>query len=832
MVLGQLSPEITTALIDGLIRGDYHILLGAGASMGSHGGDREPLPAARQLAKDLLSAFGVTFTDEDYIDLRSAYDVVEYLRDPDGKDRQHYLQRRFSNCSPTWQNLLGQFYWKRIWTLNIDDTVENAYSILGKSARQSLVRYTWTSPYREPARSSNELQLIHLHGSIQDNASPSGLVFSIVEYLQVTASRHAWHRVFGDEFLQRPFIVVGASLSDEFDLADILRRGNSSIEYSGKPSFVVLQRISPIQRVQFQKWGLIPIEGTAADVFGELRILAEKAEAQRARVLPFDNHNVLPPSAQAFLQQFRWLKLDSPSVSPPKHDFYAGEDPEWPDILSDLDAEFDISKAVTSMVQADSVSGNTFQRLYYIGGPPGSGKSALLLRVARRLIVQGFGLFLFRQEETLNIDACLWWIRNMPRCVFIVDGIADFAHDFANLLGRCRQENLEVALLGAERLTREYAVFDAFPADVLTSQRQFKAGQLTDQDVDALLTKLDSARRLGILTRRSHASRRDYFKKEAKRQLLVAMLGLEGSIDFSKRLANEYSVDLRSSLSRQLYALACISYTFGYVLPIGIACAAAGIPAGSLQRELAGSLGGVLIKVERGLRPRHRVIASTVVNVALDHDIRYRLLQALARSLAPYVGRDAERAKSLPYRIAKSILDENIISGWVGSARLSAWYSELAADYDWSARFWEQRALAEARLRKFPRARSFAEEAVKRHPDFISFNTLGHILLRMSTEYYVAGSPQSLSCFWDGVDQVRTSRTLAAGRFEHPFNTFFTKAIRFAKVTSSGNVRDPRLLTEWSKWMAEARVAEIFQHARLQEQLEQYQREWLLMMVA
>jgi len=49
--------------------------------------------------------------------------------------------------------------------------------------------------------------VVHLHGyATLDEASPD-LIFSILEYVQATSTRYAWHRVLGDMFLQRPFIV-------------------------------------------------------------------------------------------------------------------------------------------------------------------------------------------------------------------------------------------------------------------------------------------------------------------------------------------------------------------------------------------------------------------------------------------------------------------------------------------------------------------------------------------------------------------------------------------------------------------------------------------------
>lgn len=45
-----LRPELWERLVNGVARGQYELLLGAGASFGALGGDLKPLPSAAELA--------------------------------------------------------------------------------------------------------------------------------------------------------------------------------------------------------------------------------------------------------------------------------------------------------------------------------------------------------------------------------------------------------------------------------------------------------------------------------------------------------------------------------------------------------------------------------------------------------------------------------------------------------------------------------------------------------------------------------------------------------------------------------------------------------------
>jgi hypothetical protein len=50
-------------------------------------------------------------------------------------------------------------------------------------------------------------------------------VFGLDQYLGAVGAGYAWQGVFGDLFQTEPFFAIGATLSDEVDLAEILMRG-------------------------------------------------------------------------------------------------------------------------------------------------------------------------------------------------------------------------------------------------------------------------------------------------------------------------------------------------------------------------------------------------------------------------------------------------------------------------------------------------------------------------------------------------------------------------------------------------------------------------------
>jgi acyl-CoA thioesterase FadM len=171
-------------------------------------------------------------------------------------------------------------------------------------------------------------------------------------------------------------------------------------------------------------------------------------------------------------------------------------------------------------------------------------------------------------------------------------------------------------------------------------------------------------------------------------------------------------------------------------------------------------------------------------------------------------------------------MDEKIESDWLGASQACEWYAELANEYDWNPRYWEQRALAEARNKNYPRARSFAEHAVSLRQDTLTLNTLGSILTDMALNYFAPASYDAQQSFWVGVESLRNARHLGQGRFEHPYVTFFSRALRFVDRQGESS-RDTQILNEWQAWMNDARRAEIFRHAEYEQQLTDFHKRWL-----
>ena len=251
----MIDEKLLKTVADGVAQGEYSLLLGAGASLGAVGGNGQLLPSGSGLRDALVSTFDLD-TGGESISLARAY---EHARRRDRPLLRSTLHEWFTGCKPTWQGLLGEFTWHRIWSLNIDDVLEQAFERQGRPFRA----FGWRERFMDRGHAHLE-QIVHLHGIAgrmgEADLDDDTLVFSLTEYARTVANPESWHRVFFDEFAERPFVVLGAKLTEEFDLVEALSLGTAAEVQTGYPSVVVLPSTTSLQREELEAAGVHVVE--------------------------------------------------------------------------------------------------------------------------------------------------------------------------------------------------------------------------------------------------------------------------------------------------------------------------------------------------------------------------------------------------------------------------------------------------------------------------------------------------------------------------------------------------------------------------------------------
>ncbi|WP_203816106.1 P-loop NTPase [Paractinoplanes ferrugineus] len=816
-----LTDDEWESLMRAMVEGRYQLLLGAGASADANGPMGSPM-TGWTLAAEMARDFGIPGDPEGK--LQQVFSLARQRGNATtGENLTDYLRNRYWNCSaPAWYRDIVSIPWKYIWTLNIDDVVEHAYRTSFKDdAVQRLVSVNWTDAHRVP--SAEQVTLVHLHG-VAASSAPDNYIFDISSYLLAATERHRWHNIFADRYADTPTIILGARLSGEIDLETILEKGRLSAD--GPPSIIVLRTISEFDEARFRGWNLIPVQAGASEFMKEVRS-RWASYAARVTATPEGSPQLISPNALAFLNQWERLEPYDDRTLDRHHDFYAGHEPEYTDIVHELDAFRD---ARTSLI--DQMAHTSPQQLVVVSGPPFSGKSTTAMRLVRDCASAGWQTYRLDPERRPNIDAILWWARNFPRTVLFVDGVADFAPDFRVLVDRAIEASVPVHLVMVERSSRMKEV-ERELASLPSYTEVSIESTLSSNEVDRLIEKLARPGRLGVLVHEGSAERRRYFLADHGGELFSAMSGLSEGEGFVERVRRRY-LQLASKTQRTAFHATAITSALGYGLPFGLCMATSGLTPKELDLALRDDPDfSEVVTVRRArLYPRHRVFGSYMLESAFSDEQNFEVTQSLALNLAPDLSVAAIRARTEIYRLARQLLDYQILGKWIGQSNLERWYSSLQEVFEWNARFWEQRALAASHDGRHAAAASWAEKAVGKHRDALALNTLAVVLFRKALEEKRAES-DLIDGYLEAVAMLQEARAMARHDSEYPFVTFFQYTLEWSRRRSTAGLPlHPDIVRRWNDWWQSALNAEVFAGQRGQATLRDWQRKWLELSVS
>ena len=225
------------------------LLLGAGYSLGSRNNDDKDLELASKLGEILYEHFFTSkkyksITDEDIeaanqckTDLKMICTLLKTLELK--SERDDFLTRYFKGCKPKPENhyheKFTRYKWNKIFTLNIDDLLENIYAM--QDLKYDVIDSGTADPGRDDAIRP---KIIKLHGNV---ANPEfGYVFDSDEYTNFTAEQSPMLRLFGQYFSSNDVIILGSEFQEN-DLSIINALYQSAGSISAHNYFFVSPKI-------------------------------------------------------------------------------------------------------------------------------------------------------------------------------------------------------------------------------------------------------------------------------------------------------------------------------------------------------------------------------------------------------------------------------------------------------------------------------------------------------------------------------------------------------------------------------------------------------------
>lgn len=786
----QIDARDLDAFMMGIARRKYHLLLGAGASSGARSRNGKPLPMGSNLTSEIGREFGMP----SHPSLKRMYSLAKPRRGKSNQSIDEYISQRFTECEPPlWMENLVKIAWDHIWNLNVDDCVSRAYGKYREIKVQDLLSKSWTEPNTEPDRVRRRVLDVHLHGKASRSHKGEELVFDIAQYINANNAERPWHKKFADAYQANPFLIVGASLNEEIDIQEVLNRGRYQSEV---PSIIVSKYIDEFEREEFKSYGLIPIVAEADEFFAELVSRLPRYRQAIEITESIDTGNV-SSEARVFFDQWEHRSLDHSQIRDDRHDVFKGHEPRWGDAVTGKIMERDVVKEIYEIVTGDP-SDDIGKNIALLFGAGFSGKSSALLSLEKRLCVEGFDVYRFKGNSSIDNDSVRWWIEQNPRSVFVIDDAADFAVELSGLLRECKSDICKPRMVLASRDARSLHIINTL------NFRSIKQFRLPDNasagEIERLISLLEDERRLGILRNTSSSERRKYFS-DSRSSLFSVMADLEFGRGFESRILGEYDTYKDKGAPFNILGVAALSAYLGHDVPKEVMGSASNVSVLEIEKLLDEDLGDIVKKDSESIGLRHRYMGSLLIANEFTIEQKYELARSLAMVISPHYSRDSIRPNTVYHRIARSLMTRDTLLDMFDkdNLRVLRWYEDVQDHFDWNARFWEQRALVAVEINDFERALSWAYEALSRYRDPFTLHTVGVVLMKRALSDLGSGE-----AVWDAYELAEQFLRDARSREyspEYPYQTFFEHTLQLAK--GYGRMSEEKvnwLDTLWSEW--------------------------------
>jgi tetratricopeptide (TPR) repeat protein len=554
----QINDANSKLLQKAIKDGNAVLLLGAGTSATSTNPRGEPVKLGRALAAALAEMSGFSYTGE------PLPDVLEAVL---GTRISHVqfatlLREEYTRIKPSSElSRLFQYSWKRVYTWNVDDAIENV------SGSVQLRRYMNGLSDKVSAYEGIEyLQVIHLHG---EAIKPEhGFMFTPKDYnARLNQDRHDWYRQAATDYAANIPIFIGSRLEEPILAAELDRARPSLDTHLGIAFLITPDDFTPLQLAGLAARNIVVIKAVLADFIqwldqtlgsqiAPLTVLEGNSSfisALTARIVP----TRLDVETATSIILHTWS--DAKNKADDLHDlartqaaraFLEGQPPTWTIAATDvpvwLTKTNELYKALMQAISARD-------RVFLVHGQSGSGKTTALLQALIKFMREHDKYAVYELKgDVKSLRASLELIHKLHKddhaIVYIGDAflysdsleedVLAFAHGSLTLISSARS--------GEWRTHIERRIGEATTA--------FEFQRFVRGDYPALIERLLKYVPAPKFRRMSPEER---FAKLAssREQLLIALKETTSSAKFTKVITDEYQ-ELRHVDSRQLLLIA------------------------------------------------------------------------------------------------------------------------------------------------------------------------------------------------------------------------------------------------------------------------------------
>lgn len=403
------------------------LFIGAGFSCGAMNGEGKELPVGNRLARELYEKVlqpninndkSMTKLDAEraQIDLKYICDILELKKLNNERDK--FLTGRFKgcHCNNDYHGIIKDYDWRYIFSLNIDDLVENIYEnrinvqLLGGDSGE--IGYP---------------TLIKLHGSVL--SSELGYVFSQKEYDRYLSQASWAINAFATEYFRNDIIFLGTEFQED-DLRNIINKfSDAGAATRAHNYFFVTPKLNDeILEMQIDHNDNFHHIGMTTEEFFKFIVADVVQKRTQKRLLTSQGAIFLDDEKKNYRPSF----LDVGRL-------YQGDIPQFDDFFGDWDIRY--PKADLWIQQTIDAKNHTVLSLY---GDPYCGKSCVAMRMLVDLYNSGY--FSFKYSISVDVDAIQYsrliieFLSSLPtgaKCAILAENMAHFYSNLKYIVENC-----------------------------------------------------------------------------------------------------------------------------------------------------------------------------------------------------------------------------------------------------------------------------------------------------------------------------------------------------------------------------------------------------------
>ncbi len=646
--------------------------------------------------------------------------------------------RLLCDSVPPNYDVLTKVYWRRIYTLNVDDLLEQTYK-RNDSPKLDIITYPNDDP-KERDQFLDRVQLVHLNGKLPCN--PNDLTFSPSQHSKRMIFDTELYNEFVQEYAINPTIFIGTKLDEPLLYHCIQARKARGVGISEQrsKSFLISPNINEAEKdYLLHTFNIIAVKGKTNSFLewldenvgnfpDRLKILEKKAPymVQALTAEP----SMVKKSLIEFSKYFHRVPDSIPRGSSSSQ-FLQGTTPKWEDILLNLDAPREITDAIMRHIVQQLKETDEFS-IVAILGYAGCGKSTILRRLGLTLSQAGEPVSLTNSEELPSLEVISDALESFEdRAVLLFDN-AEAALGYLPSLSRCMSSHKKPPIIViASRINDFDRRMGRFSGSLHITE--MRVPNLTRNEMISIIKVLEDNSLLGKLQGMNDHQRIEAFENQAEKQILVAMRDATSGTGFDNIITDEFE-SLVPEEAHTLYLCAALATEAGFRLTEQELLGCSRLTPAETLHILRRNLNNIIVRSgsdDNLLMIRHRYIADYIVtSVASPNRLQIAYTQLL---LAIQIGRRESKAEKL-YR---KLINHSIIYGRFENNLEEARkiYRSIQRKYNNNPHFWLQYGSLEMTYGSLNLAEAYlnSAESLDAHNNIIQ-NAIGHLKLKQSID--------------------------------------------------------------------------------------------------